>query len=127
MEAKSRTTCLNNRGATNYSVLHNGVNGHMHDANNDLHNGFGVSMDVKDNGQQGSSFRVIDREDNSELGVLNQVNNHNVCQQSSLKPNVFSACQGVVTSDNMCHNVLLYDVSVATCDENVEVSNVMLL
>ena len=55
MEAKSRTSCPNKRGVNNYSALDNGVNGHIHDAHNDLHNGFEVLMNAKNNGQQGSS------------------------------------------------------------------------
>ena len=53
--------------------------------------------------------------------------NHTNCSKSSLEPNIFRARQGVVTSDNMCNKVLLYDVNLDTCDENVELSNAMLL
>ena len=39
VEAKTRTSCPNKRGVIHYSALDNGVNGHIHDAHNDLHNG----------------------------------------------------------------------------------------
>ena len=67
----------------------------------------------------------VNPENNS--GLLHGGVNHTACHQSSLKPNVFSARQGVVTSDNMCHKVLLYDVNLGTCDDNFELSNAMLL
>ena len=120
VETKSRTFCPNKRGVNNYSVLDNGLHGHIHNARNDLHNGFEALMNVKNNGQQQSSVETNNPENNSESGFLNGGVSHTACHQSSLKPNVCSACQGVVTSDNMCHNVLLYDVNVGTCDDNVE-------
>ena len=41
-ESKSRTFYPNKRDDNNHSTLDNGINGHIHDAHNGLHNGFKV-------------------------------------------------------------------------------------
>ena len=126
-EAESRTSSPNKRGGSNHSVLNNGVNGHIHDAHNGLHNGFETSMDIKNNGQHGSNIGTINPVNNKESDSLHGGVNLTNCHNSSIKSNVFMAHQGVVTSDNMCPKVLLYDVNTGTCDENFELSNAMLL
>ena len=47
---KSRTSGPNKRGGNNCFALNNGVNGHIHDAHNDLYNGSVALMDSKNNG-----------------------------------------------------------------------------
>ena len=54
----------------------------------------------------------------------NQVNNVTECEHGSLKANVLSACQGMVT---LFMTVLHYDVNIGLSDLNLELSNAMLL
>ena len=124
---KSRTSGPNKRGGNNCFALNNGVNGHIHDAHNDLYNGSVALMDSKNNGLLASNTVARNLDNNGKSDSLYRSVNHTNCPKSSLEPNIFRARQGVGTFDNMCNKVLLYDVNLDTCDENVELSNAILL
>ena len=69
----------------------------------------------------------VETNNNGKLGVCTKVNDHTDCQKTLLPANVFSAHQGVDTSDSMIDNVLLYDINMGSCDDNFELSNALLL
>ena len=126
-EPKSRTSGPNKRGGNYCSALDNGVNGHIHDAHNDTHNGSVVLMNCKNNGLLASNIVANNLGNNGNSDPLYENVNNTTCDNSSSELNIRMARQGMVTSDNMCDKVLLYDVNLDTFDENVELSNAMLL
>ena len=107
--------------------MDNGVNGHIHDAHNDTHNGSVVLMNCKNNGLLASNIVASNLENNGNSDPLYESVNNTTCDNSSSELDIRMARQGMVTSDNMCDKVLLYDVNLDTCDKNVELSNAMLL
>ena len=107
--------------------MNNGVNGHIHDAHNDSNNGSAVLMNCKNNGLLASNIVASNLENNGISDPLHGSVKNNTCDNSSSELNICMARQGMVTSDNMGDKVLLYDVNLDTCDDNVELSNVMLL
>ena len=125
--AESPTSGQNNGGSNNESIVGGENNSHLDDAHNSLFNAIEMSLGDKGVGQEVTTSKVDIVNNDMKSDVANQVVNQANCQQKSLKANVFCAHQGGDTSENSIDKVLLYDVNSHCCDENFELSNVMLL
>ena len=110
----SRTSCDNNGQLISQSNTDNGSNGQC-----GSDSVIGVSMDVNNNGNNESNVGANTQESGKHLHS-NQVSDVTECGHSSIKANVFDACQGGVTPDNVTDNVLLYDVNIGLSDFNLD-------
>ena len=127
MLQQSRTSGQNNGGSNNEPIVGGENNSRLNDAHNTLYNAIEVSLGDKGVGQEVTTSKVNIVNDNMKSDVANQVVSQADCRQKSLKANVFCAHQSGDTCDNSVGKVLLYDVNSHWCDENFQLSNVMLL
>ena len=125
--AESRTSGHNNGALITESIVGGENNSHLDDAHNSLYNAIEVSLGDKSVNQGVTTNKLSIVNDNEKPDVVSQVDGQDDCQKILFKANVFGARQSGDTCDNSVRKVLLYDVNSHCCDENVELSNAILL